>query len=73
MGAKHKSNKPRRVKPVRAIEGETAVYTGLQQRGNIVKSRGEFIGYNQAGRKVGKYATAAEAMRAVLAAPATAS
>jgi hypothetical protein len=48
------------------------VYSGRVQRGSIIKSNRAFIAYDQRGRKIGKkYPTAAEAMRAVLAAPAS--
>jgi hypothetical protein len=50
-----------------AIENGQAVYAGRQQLGNVVKSRGAFIAYNHKGKKVGKFPSALEASRAVLA------
>jgi hypothetical protein len=49
-----------------AIENGYSVYRNREQLGNIVKTRGEFIAYNQRGKKVGKYRSALEASRAVL-------
>jgi hypothetical protein len=57
----------------RAIENGQIVYSGREQRGAIIKSSRAYIAYDQKGRKIGKkYPTAAEAMRAVLSAPASA-
>lgn len=54
-------------------EDAQAVYAGRALRGNIVKSKKEFLAYDERGKKLGKFPSAAEAMRAVLAAPATVS
>jgi hypothetical protein len=58
--------KPQRAE--RAIENGQIVYLGRTMRGSISKSSKAYLAFDLRGQRVGKkYATAAEAMRAVLA------
>lgn len=56
-----------------ALDRGQIVYSGREQRGSIIKSSKAYLAYDDRGRKIGKkYPTVAEAVRAVLAAPASA-